>query len=128
MDIISEKIFKMFDFEKLEVYQHLKSTTIEVLKFIAANKISDDYLKDQLRRAALSALLNLSEGTGRRSPADKKRFYTTARSSIFEVVAILDVLRGINEIDSNQYHTFYDQYTQGSKMLLGMYRSFEAKV
>ena len=116
----------MFDFEKLDVYQHLKSTTIDMLKFIAGNTISDPYLKDQLRRASLSALLNLAEGTGRRSPAEKKKYYTIARSSIFEVVAILDVLIGIDEIETVERNKFYEDYTKASKMLLGMYRSFEA--
>ena len=113
----------MFDFEKLDVYQHLKSVTVDVLKFIAKEQSLDTYYKDQLKRASLSALLNLSEGTGRRTPADKKRFYTMSRSSIFEVVAIMEVMKDMALMDQTTYDKFYEGYTKASKMLLGMYRA-----
>ena len=49
------------------------------------------YLKDQLRRAALSVALNLSEGTGRRSPKDQVRFFEIAMGSIRECQAIIEL-------------------------------------
>jgi len=49
-------------------------------------------LRDQLERASLSSVLNLAEGAGRRSRRDKGRFYTIARGSAMESLALLDVL------------------------------------
>ena len=50
-------------------------------------------VRDQLRRASLSVVLNIAEGAGRRSPAQKRHFYSIARGSAMESAAIVDVLR-----------------------------------
>ena len=117
----------MFDFEKLELYQVLKSLNIEVLKFLASNRNIDEYFRDQWRKATLSAAFNLAEGTGRMSNADKKRFYTIARSSVFECVAIMQIVKEMEWMDQQTYDHFYDKYTQCSKMLLAMWRSTGGK-
>ena len=49
-------------------------------------------LRDQRERASLSIVLNIAEAGGRRSRADKRRFYGYARGSATEVAALLDVL------------------------------------
>ena len=114
----------MFDFEKLDVYQMTKDQNVKVLSFLKKMKDADPYLIDQWKRASLSSLLNLAEGTGRMSDSDKRHFLTIARGSIFESVAILDLLKSLNLIPENIYLEFYASYEQISKMLLGMYRSY----
>jgi len=42
------------------------------------------YIRDQLRRAANSIPLNIAEGAGEFSPAEKARFYRMARRSATE--------------------------------------------
>ena len=49
------------------------------------------YCKDQLRRAALSVVLNLSEGTGKSSRKDRNRFFEIAMGSIRECQAVLEL-------------------------------------
>ena len=113
----------MFDFEKLDVYQRIRELNVDVLRYLASSPDVDTYLGDQLKRATLSASLNLAEGSGRMTKPDKKRFYTVARSSVFESVAILNVLSDLGQINDTLYSNFYDRYTTVSKMLLAMYRS-----
>ena len=72
----------MFDFEKLVVYQKINALNVRVLKYLSRSTDIDNYLKDQWKRATLSVALNLAEGSGRVTPADKKRFYTISRSSV----------------------------------------------
>ena len=48
-------------------------------------------LRDQVRRASLSVVLNLSEGSGKRSKRDRRRFYQIAMGSLRETQACLDL-------------------------------------
>ncbi len=50
-------------------------------------------LADPLRRASTSIPLNIAEGAGEYSRADKARFYRIARRSATESAAIIDVGR-----------------------------------
>ncbi|MFM2385530.1 MAG: hypothetical protein RL660_287 [Bacteroidota bacterium] len=112
----------MFDFEKLDVYSEIKQLNKEVLGFIYGS-LKDDYLRDQWKRATMSIMLNLAEGTGRMSSSEKKHFYTISRSSVFECIAIMDVLVSLSWLDSAKYDTYYKSYEKVSKMLLGLYRN-----
>jgi four helix bundle protein len=114
----------MFDFEKLDVYQVVKEQNIKALKYIYSDTKLDDYIKEQWKHASLSILLNLAEGTSRMTNADKKEYLAIARGSVFESVAILDTLKGLNLIEDSLYKEFYDNYETISKMLLGMFRSY----
>jgi four helix bundle protein len=83
----------------------------------------DPYVIDQWKRASLSSVLNLAEGTGRMTPADKKHYYTLARGSIFECAAILELVFALGGLTKEEFEELYDGYEKASKMLLGMYRS-----
>ena len=49
-------------------------------------------LVDQLNRATTSVVLNVAEGAGEFSKAEKQRFYRMARRSAAECAAALDIL------------------------------------
>ena len=114
----------MFDFEKLDVYQITKEQNVKVLTFLKSSENIDPYFLEQWKRATLSILLNLAEGTGRMTDSDKRHFLTIARGSVFESVAILDILKNLSIIPEDVHQDFYLRYEQISKMLLGMYRSY----
>lgn len=116
----------MFDFERLDVYQKIRRLNKELMPRIAAWKAADPVLGDQMQRAAMSIALNLAEGAGRYTNADKKRFYTMARSSVFEAVALLHLLKDTDRITSGEYAQYYEQYEEISKMLLGVLRNVPA--
>ena len=114
----------MFDFEKLDVYQVVKNQNIKVLNLLKVLKELDPYLMEQWKHASLGILLNLAEGMGRMTEEDKKRFLDTARSCVYESVAIIDLLKSMKALEGDTYTELYDGYEKSSKMLLGMYRSY----
>jgi four helix bundle protein len=114
----------MFDFEKLEVYKKAKIFNADIRKFIKATKL-DNTTNDQLRRAAFSVVLNLAEGSGRFSKPDRRNFFIIARSSVFECVAILDVLKDESIVEENTFHGFYDQAEELSKILFAMIKNLQ---
>ena len=82
---------RQFDHEKLHVYQ-------SAITFVAW---SSDLLTDipknvsvhnQFDRASTSIPLNIAEGNGKYTSADRCRFFDNARGSTLECAACLDVL------------------------------------
>lgn len=112
----------MFDFEKLEVYKKAKAFNSSIRQFIRDTKL-DPTTKDQLRRASFSIVLNLAEGSGRFSKADRRNFFVIARSSIFECVAILDVLKDENALSEGDFQSFYSNAEELSKIIFAMIKN-----
>ena len=63
----------------------------QLYKACASLKL-DYVLKDQLNRATLSVVLNLAEGSAKRTIAEKRRFYDIAFGSLRESQAILELV------------------------------------
>ena len=59
---------------------------------LAQHQKAPGFLKNQLLRAASSIALNLSEGSAKSSPNDRKRFYEIALASTRECEAIVELL------------------------------------
>jgi len=79
----------VLDAERLDVYHVALEFQPEAA---ALSERCDAVLRDQLRRASLSILLNLAEGAGQVSRPQKRRFYGISRGSAMECAAIVDVL------------------------------------
>jgi len=113
----------MFDFENLNVYRKAKELNKEILKFLKKNKKIDFYLRDQLKRASISIVLNIAEGSGKFSKAEKRNFYTISRGFIYECVSLLELIFEDNQITKDEFNNFYQKYETLSKMLLGLIHS-----
>lgn len=113
----------MFDFENLDVYQKAKAFCKEVLRFLKTHKTIEPYLKDQLRRAVISVVINIAEGSGKFSHADKRNFYTIARGSVYESVSLFEIIKEEGYIDDKEHLAYYQQLGIISKMLLGLINS-----
>jgi len=113
----------MFDFEKLTVYIKIKELNKEILFFLKLNKNIDPFLKNQLKRASISIVINIAEGSGRFTKPDKKNFYIIARGSTYECVSILDIIKDEKYIFEDEFLKFYKKFEEISKMLLGLIHS-----
>src|SRR4051812_3061278 len=77
-------------FEDLECYQLAMQVLREAYHVGSILPSHEKYnLADQLRRAAVSGVLNIAEGYGRYHYLDCLRFYYIARGSITEVLSAL---------------------------------------
>jgi four helix bundle protein len=52
-----------------------------------------EYLRDQLVRAALSAVLNTAEGSAKPTPKERRRFFSMAYASCRETQALIQILK-----------------------------------
>jgi four helix bundle protein len=89
----------VLDFEKLDV--HRVAMQFQVLVSDLAPK-TERNLRDQLDRASVSIVLNIAEGSGRRSWPDKRRFYAMARGSVMECGAIVNLLTARELADASR--------------------------
>ncbi len=80
----------------------------ETKDFPATEKFA---MVSQIRRAALSVLLNVVEGCSRKSPKERKRYFEIARGSVTEVDAALDIAISHN-------YTTKEKLTQPGSLLL----------
>ena len=88
-----------FGFEKLDVYK-LSLDFLE-LAYCLIDKLpkGSATLADQLRRSSLSIPLNIAEGTGKSSSAERCRFYQIARGSALECSAIVSCCLRLKLVD-----------------------------
>jgi len=113
---------RLFDHEKLEVYQAsmaflvwLEPILQELPKTIA--------VRDQLDRASTSVLLNLAEGNGKFTPADRCRFFDIVRGSALECAAALDVLVCKGRCDATMIDHGKERLHSIVSMLVGLIRA-----
>jgi four helix bundle protein len=114
----------MFDFEKLEVYKKAKIFNSGLREFIKNTRL-DSCTRDQLRRASFSIVLNLAEGSRRFTHPDRRNFDIVARSSVFECISILDVLRDESIIEEDIFRGFYNQAEELSRILFTMIKNLQ---
>lgn len=113
---------KRFDHEKLNVYQ-------VSIKFVSwSSELLLDLPKslavhNQLDRAATSIPLNIAEGNGKFTSADRCRFFDIARGSAFECAACLDVLVAKKVIDEPLVAEGKEMLAEIVSMLVGLIRA-----
>jgi len=115
----------MFDFENLNVYQKAREFRSKLFSTLSTKHKLDRTIQDQLKRAAISIVLNIAEGSGKFSKADKRNFYIIARGSTYEVVAIIDLLFDDGVIIEKERTDLYSDLETISKMLLGLINSLK---
>ena len=113
----------MFDFENLNVYQKAKALNKEILNFLKENRQIDSFIRDQMKRASISIVINIAEGSGKFSKADKRNFYTISRGSVYECASLLELISDEKQITQEKFTDFYEKFETISKMLLGLINS-----
>lgn len=96
-------MFIKLNHKSLNVYTAIRELAKEVyavsMKLPAEEKFN---MVQQMRRAALSVKLNLAEGSTRKSPNERKRFYEVARGSVVEIDAVLETAVDLNYFKNDQ--------------------------
>ncbi len=115
-----------FDHERLDVYQEsiaFCGWVGDLLNEVAGKAAA----KDHLDRASTSLPLNIAEGNGKFSDADRSRFLEIARGSALECAACLDVLVARKLIATERIVPAKDQLVRIVNMLVGMLKRFSER-
>ena len=107
-----------YRFEKLEVWRDARTFTNEIYKqtrnFPSEEKFG---LTSQIRRASQSIMLNIAEGSERKSDADYIRFLRIASGSLQEVISAWYIALDQEYIDRNAFNMIYIDSHKISKKL-----------
>jgi len=115
-----------FDHERLDVYQEsiaFCGRVGDLLTEITGKAAA----KDQLDRASTSLPLNIAEGNGKFSAADRARFLEIARGSALECAACFDVLAVRKLISQERIIPAKEQLVRIVNMLMGMLKRFSGR-
>ena len=112
----------MFDFQNLAVYKKAKLFHVYCKNIILIKKL-DRFVVDQLGRASFSVPLNIAEGSGKFSKADRKNYFTTARASVFECVAVLDIIKDEGKISDSDLERMLNDANELSRILYAMIKN-----
>jgi four helix bundle protein len=112
----------MFEFQNLEVYKKAKTFHLDCKNIILSKKL-DSYVKDQLGRASFSIILNIAEGSGKFSKPDRRNYFVTSRGSVFECVAILDILSDQKIMSDEEVKNLINKADELSRILYTMIKN-----
>ena len=106
---------------QLDVYQVSKKFLIECYKLTKALPSEEKFnLVSQIRRAALPVLLNIAEGSSRKSVSERKRFYEVSRSSIIEVDTAIGIAEELGYIHKEDWKNLGEYLVRSFSMLSKM--------
>ena len=103
LSALGSQLMKNFRFLELRVYQDAKTFHRKVVFYTKIWPREFDYLKSQLRRAALSVVLNIAEGSGKSSDKDFNRYLGNSLGSVNESASCIDIAFDEKLLDSQVY-------------------------
>lgn len=110
-------------FEDIQAWQKARAVTKRVYEMTAANEFARDFgLRDQLRRASVSAMANIAEGCARHGDKEFANFLSIARASVAEAQSHLYVALDLGYIDKPRFDEAYGQLDEISRMTLSLAR------
>lgn len=105
------------DLHKWRVYQGSIGLVGEVSDWTRRLPRGYGWLADQARRAAGSVPLNVAEGLGRPSRAERRRFFAIAIGSTHELAACLEVGHRLGLLAEPRFRALWDACDHVTRML-----------
>lgn len=105
-------------FEDLEIWQLARKLVKDVYKLTRKKEFSKDYgLKDQIRRASVSVMNNISEGFESRTTKRFINYLGHAKGSCGETRSVSYVALDCEYISESEFQTLYDRCTTISRKI-----------
>lgn len=109
---------KIERFEDLICWQKARIIMNDIYEITVNGMFSKDYsLKDQIRRASNSVMLNIAEGFCRRSHGEFKHFLFYAYGSNGEVQSALYIAKDRNYISDQIFKSIYQKCEEDQKII-----------
>jgi len=114
-------MFLQLTHTKLDAYQYSQELALECYRITRIFPVDEKFaMIQQIRRAALSVHLNISEGCSRKSKAERKRFFEIARGSVIEIDSAIGIAHKLTYATLEQLQPLGDAIMKNFKVLSGM--------
>jgi four helix bundle protein len=116
------------NFEQLEAWRTARELVRAVYTFFRRKPAALDFgLRDQVQRAAVSAMTNIAEGFERVHLGEKSQFYNIARASCGEVRSLSYIMLDAGYILDAEHKTLLALVAQTGRLVSGLIRSTRAR-
>lgn len=111
-------------FEDILAWQEARKLVGNIYRLTNLGALAKDYgLRDQIQRAAVSAMTNIAEGFDCESKVEFARFLGIARRSAVEVQSLLYAALDIGYINQQTFQSEYQQAEKTKALIGGLKRS-----
>jgi len=115
-------------FEDIRGWQEARKLTQDIYRISSAGPFCRDYgLRDQIRRAAVSAMTNVAEGFDCDSKLEFARFLGIARRSAVEVQSLLYVALDVGYLNQAEFQQHYAQAAKTKGLIGALKHSLRSK-
>jgi len=112
---------KVERFEDFDIWKKARIIVNDIYDITSANYFNRDYsLKDQIRRAAISIMLNIAEGYARKTNKEFVQFLIYAHGSVSEIQSALYIALDRKYISDKNFSDLYNKCSEESKMTMGL--------
>ncbi len=110
-------------FEDIVAWQKARVLNLKIYRVTGQVDFAKDFtLRDQIRRASISIMLNIAEGFARHTPKEFARFLYIAHGSTAEVQSALYIALYLDYISDNEFKELYKITEEVSKIIAGFIR------
>ena len=114
----------MGNYRRLTIWKRAHRFALEIYRVTQAFPDSERYgLVAQLRRASVSIISNIVEGSGRQGDREHMRFLRIARGSVCEAECQLLLSRDLGYLERDTWSLLDGQCQELSRMMSGLLRS-----
>jgi four helix bundle protein len=106
---------------KLNVYQFSQELALECYRVTKKFPPDERFaMTQQIRRAAISVHLNISEGSSRKSLAERNRYFEISRGSVIEIDSAIGIAFKLEYVSLEEIGTLGESIIKTFKLLSGM--------
>jgi four helix bundle protein len=118
----------MFNFEKLDVFREAIEFVKDIYKITEKFPSKEQFgIISQIRRASVSIVTNIAEGSGRFHKKDFQQFLRMSRSSGYECVALLNLSKELGYLELRNFETLCKKINKIAKMTNGLINSLSRR-
>lgn len=115
---------KIYSFEKLECWQQARQLAVWIFQITKNFPAEEKFgIISQMRRASISIVSNIAEGTSRKTAKDQAHFSIIAYSSTIELLNDLIITHDLNFLNAEMYEQGRAMIEKQNLLISGLRKS-----